>query len=241
MLSDEHFISFGLLARVCKDDRGLYVRGLGRDPTWRWIQPERVVSRVLCTAHNSALAPYDAFIGEFGDELLRTVAAVSGDRGISTVVRFDGQNLERWMLKALCGLVASGQAARQDGAPLDKAVPDDWVRWLFGQADILPPLGLYFRGEIGDQQPIGPSVTIGPITTAGGKVVGLEFSFEWWQAVLVLVDWQGTATGAIRPTSIRRPQYVALKNENGEHRVEFAWPHSPGPGVELTYTRGTPG
>jgi hypothetical protein len=238
-LSDEHFVSFSLLMRLCRDQRGIFVRGLGRNSGGKWIQPERVVGRVLCTTHNHALSPFDDFIGNFGDELTRSMTAATEGRLVSTVVGFSGCNLERWMLKALCGLVASDQAARSGGEGLSNSVPEIWVRWLFAQADFLPPLGLYVNGEIGHQVAIDPSVRVGPLTTGRHEVVGLEFSFQWFNAVLILVDWQGTPTGAIDSASIRRPRNLVLTNRSAEHRIELGWVDA-GPGVEIEY-RTTPG
>lgn len=238
-LSDEHFVSFSLLMRLCRDQRGIFVRGLGRNSEGKWIQPERVIGRVLCTTHNQALSPFDDFAGNFGDELTRSMTAVTEGRPISSVVGFSGCNLERWMLKALCGLVASDQAARSGGEALSSSVPERWVRWLFARADFLPPLGMYVNGEIGHERAIDPSVRIGPITTAQHEVVGLEFSFQWFNAVLILTDWQGVPTGAIDPMSVRRPRNVILNDGTSEHRIELGWV-DPGPGVEIGY-RATPG
>src|SRR5687768_8697358 len=76
VLSDEHFVSFALLEKLCKDERGIFVRGLGGNPAGKWMQPERVASRVLCTSHNGALEPLDAFASALGDELNRTTEAI---------------------------------------------------------------------------------------------------------------------------------------------------------------------
>ena len=233
-LSDEHFLSFSLLMRLCRDERGIFVRGLGRNADGKWIQPERVIGRVLCTTHNSALSPFDDFAGNFGDELTRSMVAATEGRLVSSVVGFSGCNLERWMLKVLCGLVASNQAARLGGEALSSEVPESWVRWLFARAEFLPPLGLYVNGEIGRERTVDPSIRVGPITVAGHEVVGLEFSFQWFDAVLILAGWRGTPTGAIDPMSIRRPRHMVLNDGKSEHRIELGWV-DPGPGVEIGY------
>lgn len=225
--------------KLCLDPRGIFMRGLGRNPEGRWVQPERVVSPVLCTSHNTALEPFDAFAGLFGDELIRTTRALRSGQGISSVVSFSGDNLERWMLKALCGLVASNQAARIDGTPLSTDISETWVRWLFGQADLLPPLGLYVQGELGHNQDFTSSVVIGPLSRAG-KVVGIEFSFQWFKASLILADWLGDPMGAINSSSVRRPQSLVLQHENTEYHLQFGWSHGAGPGVQMTYTPPSP-
>jgi hypothetical protein len=139
------------------------------------------------------------------------------------------------MLKALCGLVASGQATRNNGQRLSDVVPETWVRWLFGEAEILPPLGLHVSGQIGHNEPIDASVAIGPISTQDGTVVGLEFSFHWLRATLILVHWQGSAEGVVNLSSVRRPRYIALHQEGAVHQVDLRWSHSPGAGVEMTH------
>jgi hypothetical protein len=235
ILSDEHFVSFALLEKLCKDPRGIFVRGLGGDPSGKWIQPERAASRVLCTNHNSALESLDAFASALGDELTRTTETILSRGAVSTVVAFDGNNLEAWMLKALCGLVASGQATRSNGERLPATVQDTWLRWLFGDAELLPPLGMYVAGELERQERIDGSVAIGPLSDRDGTIVGLMFSFQWLRATLMLVNWQGTNEEVIMPSSIRRPEHIALHNDLADHRIEFRWNHTAGPGVEMNH------
>jgi hypothetical protein len=143
ILSDEHFISYDMLMKLCRDPRGLFTRGAGRTSVGRWIQPETLAARVLCSNHNKALEPLDRFASDLADDLLRATDAAD----VSTVVQFFGPNLERWMMKALCGLVASGQAARNDGTPLGNFVPEWWVRCLFADSDLVSPHGLQGSGS----------------------------------------------------------------------------------------------
>ena len=91
------------------------------------------MSRVLCTTHNNALGPFDAFANVFDDELRRITAAST----VSTHILFNGNNLERWMLKTLCALVASGSARKTDATKLFSDIPEFWVDVLL-EAAILP-------------------------------------------------------------------------------------------------------
>ena len=109
--------------------------------TFRILPSQALASKVLCKRHNQALSPLDAEAGR----LLETIGSydrafneVNPSTGISI---FCGEELEKWMLKITCGMVAGGQAARY-GISLEADVRRDWVSILSGEEDWPPLWGL---------------------------------------------------------------------------------------------------
>ncbi|MCA9598372.1 MAG: hypothetical protein KC776_33900 [Myxococcales bacterium] len=192
------------------------------------------MSRVLCTTHNNALGPFDAFASAFDDELRRIAASST----VSTHIQFNGNNLERWMLKTLCALLASGSARKQDATTLFSEIPEFWVDVLFGGSHLAPPLGLYVSGTIGEQWDISDrSIGMAPVSI-GNRVVGLTLQMQWLQCTLMMTTWNGRPAGAINEQSIRRPAHLRVLRGAAQHTIQFMWDSGPGPGVEIMYTPG---
>jgi hypothetical protein len=138
-LSREHFVSESLLDELNRDE-DLRVSGL------RWqeasqekvLSPNALASGILCDRHNSALSPVDAIavnlLGAFNEK----DAAGSGRQLLHL---FSGHDLERWLLKILCGLVYSRNLSIGEGTEV--SIPNQWLQILFGIADFQDGQGLY--------------------------------------------------------------------------------------------------
>ena len=136
--SREHFISESLL-HYLNQKNGLRVGGYpwikGNDQA---LPPNALASKMLCKRHNSALSQLDAIavrlFQAFDEE------RVSGS-GQQLIHLFSGHDIERWLLKILCGLAFSKSIQLEGEA--DLSIPDCWLRILFGEADLPNEQGLY--------------------------------------------------------------------------------------------------
>jgi len=140
-ISREHFISHGILKLMEKSGDSA-VTGLPwlKDGQFTLVSPKSLVGRVLCERHNNALSPLDTAaicakrtVGEFD-------ADFCGDSPRAEVRLLAGEDLERWMLKTLCGLVAAKQLKHYESQPLQ-----DWVSILYGVTPWPPGWGLYLH------------------------------------------------------------------------------------------------
>ena len=126
--SREHYISEGLLKRI----PNVLVGGLP------WLEkPKRLASgvyasHVLCERHNHALSPVDSAMCQLYDALLDYHDGKSvGWREL------DGEDLERWALKTLFGLIASGNITFAEGVENERPTPPiEYLRVLFGDDDV---------------------------------------------------------------------------------------------------------
>lgn len=135
-LSLEHYVSHEILKSMSPD-------GMSTVSGFRWLPEDQftrvpsalLASKVLCSRHNSALSPLDTAAANL-KELIRKYDDPTAleDR----VTLFAGEDIERWMLKVLCGFVVSGQAR-------DSAIQtiDSWSRVLAGDESWPREWGLY--------------------------------------------------------------------------------------------------
>jgi hypothetical protein len=138
-LSREHFVSESLLDELNRDNdlrvSGLKWQEAGQEKV---LSPKALASKILCDRHNSALSSLDAIaarlFGAFNEE------RASGS-GRQLLHLFSGHDLERWLLKILCGLVYSGNF--QTGDRAEVPIPEEWLQILFGYADFPEGQGLY--------------------------------------------------------------------------------------------------
>jgi len=112
-ISKEHYISRSVLASM--DKAGTQkISGIPWKPreALHTMPTDSLVAKVLCERHNVAVSPLDAEAGRF----IRTIG--SYDRGFhekpyhTEITVFCGEELEKWMLKTVCGMVAAGAVAR---------------------------------------------------------------------------------------------------------------------------------
>jgi hypothetical protein len=231
-------MSHCVLQGLGDDPRGIFVRGFAWAPAGRWLQPERLASPILCTAHNTALSELDSFAGEFAAAFARIHAALHNGSTVSTAVIFNGNNLERWLLKTLCGLLASGSGRTAAGVPIPADVRDEWVAIQYGLADFIGVSGLYVPGKLMTILPTTPGqFSVGPLSRDDGKVVGLQAMLPLFHGLLVADNFSGRPQGAIDTDSVRRPSALIWTDGISEHRVQLNWEHGAGPTVTMMYER----
>jgi hypothetical protein len=141
-LSREHFISESLLEILEADGGQLHVTNFPwlREGERKYVGAANLTAKVLCENHNSAFSPYDAI----GTQFLATVLQVGHpkrDGGSRVRALFNGADVERWLLKVLCGVVA------MEAKPSPWRAPNGWVDALLKrEGDRLPPgMGLWLN------------------------------------------------------------------------------------------------
>jgi hypothetical protein len=88
-------------------------------------------------------------------------AWLHSDTGEDRVVRIDGRNLERWVMKCTCGVLAAGwhkpRGEERDNLVLGPQVPDA----IFGQGRLDGPRGLYVLSKPRTPLVAGPGDYVG--------------------------------------------------------------------------------
>ncbi|MDX2091216.1 MAG: hypothetical protein SFX73_25380 [Kofleriaceae bacterium] len=127
-INQEHYISKKLLKRLGRFEAEGFAWRPKKGPVGLNLQ-----ARILCERHNTALSPLDAMITDLYD-LMRAWQ----DRKELGERVLDGEDLERWALKALCGLVMSGgvRPGRDQANETEPSIPRKYARILFGEAEM---------------------------------------------------------------------------------------------------------
>jgi hypothetical protein len=178
-------------------------------------------SNILCERHNNALSDLDACAKQFFAGLLLALSK-SGGPAADQKLSVNGDELERWLLKACCGALASGNLL-ENATRVSREPPRKWLDILFSESAWEVDTGLYVR-----QAPMTPHqvYSIGPVYTcetwSGG---GLEFAGV---ELFVLLD-SGiekqileTATHKTSPI-IYRPGAIRFESSLKTTEIELLW------------------
>ena len=161
-ISGEHFVSESILKELCSNG-GVRTSGM------RWMdQGESKIfsvnslqSNVLCTRHNSVLSGVDTVGWGFFCHI-RDFQNAFNDKTSEKLMEtslFNGHDVERWMLKVLCGLVASKNHS-QKIKTLNTLVPEDWLRVLYGLEYFTDGFGIYYVVKKGDPRSATTGISI---------------------------------------------------------------------------------
>lgn len=208
-LSREHYISESVL-RATGANPAAKIGGLAWQPadTIQSIGIGSLQSKILCEGHNSNLSPIDAVAAN----LFKTLHAIDKDRpSVPSLSTFDGPGFERWLLKVLFGISASG------GFQI-KAPPDNWKAILMGAPwpesrgmYVFPPDGSeMFSSDLYIETKLNPATK--EILAASFRFAGITFNLLFGKPDHPLAF------------GIHRPRGLIFQHDSEERRVEFLWP-----------------
>jgi len=150
-MSGEHYVSKSILElienRAGQKSRSVRVTGLSfqKQGVLQQFGISNLVGNILCKMHNSLLSPLD----EAGKAMFLVMDGMNdgaADQSLAErVLRVDGDGLERWVLKTMCGALYSG-AFKVSPTETMKGVcpPQEWLDILFNGAELPPGQGVYY-------------------------------------------------------------------------------------------------
>jgi hypothetical protein len=139
-------------------------------------------AKVLCDNHNSSLSVLDTAVGltfSTVEDLARDIFAnATPGRGVTSFHISSGTDMERWLIKVYCGLVAAKKIRSASGRTLPRdALQPQLLESLLGTNSLPSPLGLYMRTFVGQQfKPGGISFSTIMLTDSSDEVGGLILS-----------------------------------------------------------------
>ena len=210
----EHFVSKSLLKEIERKG-GLRVTGFpwqAKDTT-DWIPPQAIAASVLCKRHNQALSPLDAIAARLFRAMDESVLVPSPQ-----LYLFCGHEIERWLLKLLCGAGFSGNFT----APTkSQPIPIEWLRILFGRDDFPDQTGLYTPTRTNDFAPLATGIGYGPILHKAFGVVGLQVLLCSYQLSLLMQPVPDRTIAGV-PVAWR-PMELHTTGPNYEKSLMFSW------------------
>ncbi len=222
-ITREHFVSRNILERLTT--KTLKFEGAGhffggKDVVEIGI--DAFSARVLCDTHNSALSDLDDAAGR----AFTTIEALSRDFKNANSLKKDsfylasGLDIERWLLKVYCGLVAAGKIRGLSERVLQRSELDVSLLYaLAGLRHLPPPLGFYTHFFVG--QTLKPtSLSFGTIRLTDGsdQVGGLMLSLGLMALVLVTSPKYGQS---FQEQNWYRHQTVSWNVKQGERRLSY--------------------
>lgn len=172
-ISAEHYISRNVLEQI--GDDVVVVGGL----PWlndgeRSLRLDNLTANCLCSWHNSDLSPLDNSAGRFlaiAKRIRHLDAQAPGQR------LFSGHDLERWFLKTIAGMAASGNLS--DGAARfrDFAPEIDVAKMMVDAAAWPRDSGMYFFQKIGEKTTTTERFDIAPLIDHQEKITGAVATF----------------------------------------------------------------
>jgi hypothetical protein len=214
-LSREHYISESLL-HVLNTNAGLRVSGLNwQDGQEMTLPPSALAARILCDRHNSALSPLDAIAVRLFHAFTEVAVAGSGRREL---ILFCGHDIERWLLKTLCGLAYSGNLGVDSG--IDISIPDWWLAILFGQANFADGQGLYVCNEKGHKFE-GPRGVMLRSIVGKRRITGLSMYVCGYELILSMSGFASRHFDG--RTVVYRPLELHATAHEFEKSVVFSW------------------
>ncbi len=222
-ISREHYLSRAMLAVLGRNFRVTRPRfGWAEKP----MTEQAMTAKILCERHNERLSGLDAEGAGFVHALKTMAERLDGGGGEDA---FSGFDLERWLLKTLCGYV------RLDG----DEVPEAWVRLLFCWNDLIAPCGLHVNVAIGDSfGGIPGNVIFATAYDNDDNRTGCAFTLLGHRLLLSLDGKRVFGADELGKQSILRPSHLRWTHSvtGAVYTLWFSWVHiTPGPGISIEY------
>lgn len=222
-LSREHFVSKGIL-KLFHSQGGLKVSGLPwQDSKGTRLSPDALASKILCVRHNSSLSALD----DAALRLYRRLSKIpefltSVNHGHSLVFLFNGHDIERWILKMLCGVVVSGNSSAHGQPILGWSPPTLWLNILDGTTHFPPDWGLYLKSKINDSFASTDSISFAPLLASSGEIVGAVATLNGFEFTLALGE-VGDRRGTVLDSTVYRPGELVFTGGRNNVMLLLGW------------------
>lgn len=209
-ISKEHFLSKSVMELWGKAGifKAPFIEGDGKN-----LKVSSLSAKILCERHNNALSSLDEVAKKFFEfALLRT-------EHCELIMR--GTDLERWMLKVMCGHIATGYA-QTEGGELIPAFPPPLpaLQTLFGELELPESWGLVIPESHGIPLPNLMAIS----TFAYGKddVMGCEVRINYIRVLFFLIDIKAMQKELKNAT--HRPSCFLFTLDGISREIHLGWP-----------------
>ncbi len=214
-ISREHFIS-EILLKYLNQENELTVSGL----PWLGdqkaiIPPSALASNILCERHNNSLSGLDAITLRLFNSLDESNAKHRKDK---ILFLFNGHDIERWLLKTLCGLIASKSIKFSDD--INPEISKEWLEVLYGLSEFSDGEGLYICKSEGHLFSGAHGLEARAIVS-NGRVSGLGLCICGYEFVLSLSGFPNRTFDGRE--FAYRPLELYAKGGEFEKSVFFSW------------------
>lgn len=226
-MSGEHYISHGLLRELSEDGVTIEIEGFPwlKDDERKKFPTKRLLSNILCKRHNEALAGLDSIAKSFFlsiDKIDKSYGTLH-QRDEDMIFLFNGHDIERWMLKTLCGLVYSGISLSQSDRIEAWKPNHQWLQILFGEDRFRNGWGLYVLGRMHHVSFINRTFQCAPVSNDSLGVYGSVTVLNDKKFVLAMmkppVNWEGTILAGY----VYRPSELVMTTGKHKKVISLSW------------------
>lgn len=223
--SGEHYISEGIL-KLLGGGETVEMKGLSWQDEGKIEEypTGALKANVLCKRHNEGLSGLDSIGIDFFQTLLDINRDFSnGNHNPSEkVYLFNGHDVERWMLKTLCGIVASGNAESASGKITNWTPPDRWLNILYRDESFQSGWGLYSIDRFGERRPADNRFSFAPLTNERWGVYGAVIKMNSRKFILSMKDPPSREAPLLKG-GIYRPAEFVIESEEMKRVVVIGW------------------
>lgn len=181
------------------------------------------MGNILCERHNNALRCLDAVALKFFKTVIRILQEINDKKtaDVERVFLFNGHDIERWLLKTLCGSVFSGNTMDQNREKIKWKPSVTWVNMIYGTQHFAPRYGMYLYAETGGKAYAEREVSFSPISDKEGEIRGASITIMGIITFKLLM--------ITPPPNIRfnhtyyRPPEIIFKIKDVTKVIAFAW------------------
>jgi hypothetical protein len=229
-IAKEHYISRGVLDLFGDplDVKGFPWLGPGET---RIVAVADLTGHVLCERHNNLLGGLDQVAIRFARTILDARSDKYKDLSVAYTDShmFNGDDLERWVLKVVCGLAASGNA----NIPSKSwKLPLSWLKILFEEQPFPPGHGLYHAAKAGMSYEI-PSRIFVAVMYADDEIKGAIIMIRGLRFIFMMTNPDSDRVRAYLEHHNYRMSLLSIVNGLTKHTLLVTW-DQPGDGGEVT-------
>lgn len=225
-ISGEHYVSHSILKELSMNGMLQGIHGLPWIQGTKNIPSSRLTSNILCKRHNEALSGLDTLAKRFFMSIVDVTRSFESNTPGSSdsIFLFNGNDIERWMLKTLIGLGFSGNLQSQRHTIRNWKPDLLWVDILVGKEQMPKDFGLYVTGNVGHQSELNlkRGFEIAPLSNQNfvyGAIIslcGLSFTF-------VMVQPPLNKKGTILEHQLYRPGEMLFTHKQLLSTLYFHW------------------
>lgn len=193
------------------------------------LKVESLSAKILCERHNNALSSLDDLAKKFFEfALLKTEHK-------HLIIR--GADLERWMLKVMCGYIATGYAQTKSGNLMPaKPPPLAALNTLFGNLELPKSWGLAIPEAHGI--PLPHVIKLSVLADDNNVVIGCEVTLHYIRLLFFLINIKERQKNIKKIT--HRPSCFAFKVNGVYREVHFGWPEGAFVNINFDFNSSMP-
>jgi hypothetical protein len=224
-ISKEHYISRGILELF--ESKTMSISGVS------WLKPtesqtlpkDALAAKVLCQRHNEALSGLDSIAQKYFRFIL-------GKNKNQWAMIIRGYEIERWMLKACCGVISSGTIENKSMPPSNSMPSVDLLNTLFYRKEIPLGHGLFLLHAKRIQSETG-LIRWGPLLDEKYGLIGFLIKVELFEMGLSFGVVHDDDDETEKKKGLKfHPSSIAIDDKDGYREIHFGWPE----GGHVTFT-----